>query len=211
MTMSYVKYMQSNKNPQITTYGNKVNYLNQQSKPTSYFSYIKYVPKDQEETVTFDLPLNGWNGPKSKIKAELVQNNDLSGQYSSLRLSVPTSAFNYTEVNEESLKGLAALFEAKGVPVQITSLRREGATTSNGSRSYHADGKAMDIVPKSGDFGPLLQLLRNDEEVRSAMSQIGIGYINETTKEMLARTGGTGAHIHFGEDKLAIKHFNDRA
>ena len=116
-----------------------------------------------------------------------------------------------TKSLEADLRKLADTFAAKGVPVKITSLRREGAMTSNGSKSHHADGNAMDVVPLSGDFTQLLELLRNDKEIRNQMSKLGVGYINETTKGMLAQTGGTGAHIHIGKDRLALKQFNNKA
>jgi len=33
----------------------------------------------------------------------------------------------------------------------------------------------------------------------------GIGWIKETTPDIMKKTGATGKHIHFGKDQLAIK------
>lgn len=35
-----------------------------------------------------------------------------------------------------------------------------------------------------------------------------MGILDETTPEMLARTGGTGAHWHIGRDKMAVNSFS---
>jgi hypothetical protein len=111
------------------------------------------------------------------------------------------------ELNPDSLRQLAKLLEQKGVPVRITSIERPGARTSNGSMSHHSTGKAMDVVPVDRDFEKLQNVLTTDPEVIYFMNMLGIGFIDETTKEMLRRTGGTGPHYHFGPDKLAIKHY----
>ena len=111
------------------------------------------------------------------------------------------------ELNAESLRQLASMFEQKGVPVRITSLERPGAVTSNGSTSYHALGKAMDIVPVDNDFNKLRELMITDPDVIAAMDALGLGFIDETSQEMLRRTGGTGPHFHVAPDRLAIQHY----
>ena len=90
------------------------------------------------------------------------------------------------------------------MPVRITSLERPGARTSNGAMSNHALGEAMDVVPINGDFSALRRLMLTDSEVINAMNSLGIGYLDETTEEMLKKTGGTGPHFHYGDDRSAI-------
>lgn len=105
---------------------------------------------------------------------------------------------------ERELRAIAKLLGDKGVPVRITSLSRPGATTSNGRTSYHSTGSAMDIVPISGNFQDLRDLIKNDKDVQKAFEDLGVGVLDETTQEALARTGGTGAHFHIGPDKVAL-------
>lgn len=111
------------------------------------------------------------------------------------------------ELNPDSLRQFAKLLEYKGVPVRITSIERPGARTSNGAMSHHASGKAMDIVPIDNNFEKLQNIITTDPEVINFMNMLEIGFIDETTEEMLSRTGGTGPHYHIGPDKLAIKHY----
>jgi len=66
----------------------------------------------------------------------------------------------------------------------------------------------MDIVPTNGDFSSLLILLESDPEIRTAMANIGVGYLDETTDKMLNITKGTSKHIHIGPDHSAIAYFN---
>lgn len=112
------------------------------------------------------------------------------------------------ELNEDTLRRFAEYLGERGVPVRITSLTRPGAKTKQGNTSRHAHGKAMDIVPLDGNFDALLKLMTTDEEVMNAMNNLGVGFIDETSEEMLRRTGGTGPHIHVGDDKFAIRYFN---
>ena len=181
--------------------------------PTSYFSRVMFDPSNKvakEQKPDWadwaDLITVASSRPGTIVE-ESVVNPDIT-PFLNMTLQMGNGETKSLEVD---LRKLADTFASKGVPVKITSLRREGAKTSNGEMSHHANGNAMDIVPLSGNFTQLLKLLRDDEEIRNQMSKLGVGYINETTKEMLAQTGGTGAHIHIGGDRLALKQFNERA
>lgn len=181
--------------------------------PTSYFSRVMFDPtnkvsKEQKSNWAdwADLITVASSRPGT-IVGESVVNPDVT-PFLNMTLQMGNGETKSLEID---LRKLADTFASKGVPVKITSLRREGAKTANGEMSHHANGNAMDIVPLSGDFTQLLELLRNDEEIRNQMSKLGVGYINETTKEMLAQTGGTGTHVHIGRDRLALKQFNERA
>lgn len=106
----------------------------------------------------------------------------------------------------QDLVDLQNLFTKYNLPITITSGYREGATTSNGSRSFHATGEAMDIIPTEGHtFQEISDMIRNTPEIANFMKSHQLGVLDETTKEMLAKTGGTGAHYHVGRDRSAYK------
>lgn len=106
----------------------------------------------------------------------------------------------------QDLVDLQNLFTKYNLPITITSGYREGAVTSNGSPSFHASGEAMDIVPTEGHtFQEIADIIRNTPEIANFMKSHKLGVLDETSKEMLARTGGTGAHYHVGRDKNAYK------
>lgn len=96
----------------------------------------------------------------------------------------------------------------EGVRFKVTSGRRPGATTKQGKRSYHADGYAVDIVPIEGEtFDDILSQIKASPTLVSYMKNQGFGIIDERSKEMLAKTGGTGAHFHIGKDLLGQTQF----
>lgn len=116
----------------------------------------------------------------------------------------PTTKKSSAKGMHKDLVDLQDLFTKYNVPIKITSGYREGATTSSGKRSYHATGEAMDIVPTEGhSFKEISDMIRNTPEIANFMKQRKIGVLDETSKEMLARTGGTGAHFHIGRDNIA--------
>lgn len=83
----------------------------------------------------------------------------------------------------------------------ITSGKRNKAIGTAGVASHHLKGGAMDIGanPKVGEF-------LGSARGQALLSKYGLGYMDETTKEALKKTGGTGAHYHIGEDsKLVAK------
>ena len=49
--------------------------------------------------------------------------------------------------------------------------------------------------------------MRRSKRFLDYMRSHGLGILDERSKEMLAQTGGTGAHIHIGPDKAAIANF----
>lgn len=94
------------------------------------------------------------------------------------------------------------------IPLRITSGYRPGAITSNGSPSWHSKGLALDITPKHGtSWNELKQAFRNSSRTLQWLKDNDFGILDETTPEMLAKTGGTGAHWHIGRDKAANRNF----
>lgn len=49
----------------------------------------------------------------------------------------------------------------------------------------------------------------NNPLIRYYFSKRGLGVLDETTPDMMARTGATGKHFHIGPDKLAIQTWNE--
>ena len=83
----------------------------------------------------------------------------------------------------------------------ITSGMRTKPMGTAGEASHHLKGGAMDFGadPKVGAF-------LSSQKGQELLTKYGLGYMDETTKEALAKTGGTGVHYHVGEDsKLVAK------
>ena len=92
-----------------------------------------------------------------------------------------------------------------GIYFRVTSGLRSGAKTSSGRRSWHSSGDAIDVTPLDGQtYEEITQKIRNTPALVDWMRSHGYGILDETTKEMLAKTGGTGAHWHIGKDQSAI-------
>lgn len=89
--------------------------------------------------------------------------------------------------------------------IRITSGYRPGATTSNGSTSYHATGDAIDIVPTDGNFDTLKAEFLKYPDLITFMQERGIGVFEETDQKTLNKTGGTGPHWHIGKDNVAVQ------
>lgn len=130
---------------------------------------------------------------------ESPKDQDFSG-YTLLGTPISKSAGKM----HQDLVDLQNLFTKYNLPITITSGYREGATTSNGKPSRHASGEAMDIVPTEGHtFQEIIDMTRNIPEIANFMKSHQIGVIDETTEEMLAKTGGTNPHLHYGKDSTA--------
>lgn len=96
------------------------------------------------------------------------------------------------------------LLKQIGANARITSAVRPGAKTKSGKQSYHAiEGGAYDIVPNDQDFNRLRQVLTTHPLSIAWFREHDKGILDETTKEMLAKTGGTGKHFHIGPDRIA--------
>ena len=93
-----------------------------------------------------------------------------------------------------------------GIYFRVTSGYRPGATTSSGKTSWHSSGEALDITPLEGtSWEDFRSTLKNNPEFLTWMRDKGFGILDETTSEMLAKTGGTGAHFHIGRDQSALE------
>lgn len=166
-------------------------------------NYVTYTPipiKDISYPDILDIP----EPNKSTVS------NDL--EYSD------TSSENYLEDDTEEYdisKSIEDLFKDAGIDIEITSSYRPGATTKSGRTSWHSvkdkygNSRAYDIKPTNGDFQALKNAMINNPLIRYYFSKRGLGILDETTPDMMARTGATGKHFHIGPDKLAIQTWNE--
>lgn len=91
--------------------------------------------------------------------------------------------------------GLSSIYTPR-----ITSGKRNFAFTKKGKKSRHASAEAMDIEPDKRVYN----YLWNTKEGISLLVKNKIGILDETTAEMLQKTGGTGAHYHIGKDSTLV-------
>lgn len=170
--------------------GYKLNYVTYTPIPIKDISYpdILDIPEPNKPTVSNDL------------------------EYSD------TSSENYLEDDTEEYdisKSIEDLFKDAGIDIEITSSYRPGATTKSGRTSWHSvkdkygNSRAYDIKPTNGDFQALKNAMINNPLIRYYFSKRGLGVLDETTPDMMARTGATGKHFHIGPDKLAIQTWNE--
>ena len=103
------------------------------------------------------------------------------------------------------------------LPVQITSGFRQNDKTKSGKHSNHSKKDehghpmAYDIQPLVNDkvdksdsaFANLRQILSSNQNVRNWFKARNWGILDETTPQMMAKTGATGKHFHIGPDSIA--------
>lgn len=108
------------------------------------------------------------------------------------------------------------LIKQENLPVKITSSFRKEAKTKSGHISYHSQidssgkSKAYDIVPTNGNFEELLNIIYSNPRIVNWFKQKGYGILEETTSDIMKKTGATGKHLHIGPDKSALAMFNNR-
>ena len=115
----------------------------------------------------------------------------------------------YTEADlaSASWDRIEDILKAGGVTdFVVTSKKREpGEAGNSGNKSYHTtDNLAIDIVPTDGNFERLKQQLLSSPLVQEYFKKRGLGVLDETTKEVLDKTGGTGKHYHIGPDNSSV-------
>lgn len=87
-------------------------------------------------------------------------------------------------------------FADAGISVKVTSGRRKVEQAGKaGSKSHHITGRAIDIVPGKGEtFESMKEKIKNNPELLQYFRDNKIGIIDETTEEVMKRTGATGTH-----------------
>lgn len=161
---------------------------------------------------------------KSKSKTHLTTNNSpeltvIMPEFSSNEelTTTPTESMQEAPINGNHVfkhQGMnlghmdALLQEAAkyGIFFRVTSGVRTGAKTKQGKTSYHALGQAIDITPIQGEtYADLKYKIKNSPGFVKWMQDRGYGIFDETTPEVMKRTGASGAHWHIGKDRVAIQ------
>ena len=116
------------------------------------------------------------------------------------------------------------LIKTYNLPIQISSGYRgkngfRGGKTKSGKQSNHnkldehGHPMAYDIQPlvngkvdKSySAFTNLRNILANNQDVKEWFRMRDWGILDETTPQMMAKTGATGKHFHIGPDRAAVR------
>ena len=107
---------------------------------------------------------------------------------------------------------LPDLLKQEGIDFTITSSYRPNAVTKSGHKSNHSiEGGAYDIKPANGkSFEDLKEQIYSNPTIVQWMNDHGWGIIEETTPEVMAKTGATGKHWHFGPDSMGVQNFKKR-
>ena len=116
------------------------------------------------------------------------------------------------------------LIKTYNLPIQISSGYRgkngfRGGKTKSGKQSNHnkldehGHPMAYDIQPlvngkvdkSDSAFANLRNTLANNQDVKEWFRMRDWGILDETTPQMMAKTGATGKHFHIGPDRAAVR------
>ena len=116
------------------------------------------------------------------------------------------------------------LIKTYNLPIQISSGYRgkngfRGGRTKSGKQSNHnkldehGHPMAYDIQPlvngkvdkSDSAFANLRNILANNQDVKEWFRMRDWGILDETTPQMMAKTGATGKHFHIGPDRAAVR------
>ena len=144
---------------------------------------------------------------QSKPPAAIDLLGDLQKSAEDIKSKFPTIG----KLNKETIS-LPDLLKQEGVDFTITSGYRPNAITKSGHKSNHSiEGGAYDIKPTNGKtFEDLKNEIYSNPTIVQWMNDHGWGIIEETTPEVMAKTGATGKHWHFGPDSMGVENFKKR-
>lgn len=106
----------------------------------------------------------------------------------------------YQEGLKENMVGFTNELTKVFPDLEVTSAYRPGAKTKQGRPSRHGSGEAVDISNRKDIY----DYLWNTKEGISLLNKYNVGVLDETSPEMLAKTGGTGKHYHIGQDSTIV-------
>ena len=151
---------------------------------------VKKKPKQKEEITLAPLPEIETPSPTQQIVKGIVDNSK-----------------NY---NIGNMQSVIDAFSNAGINIRITSGVRPGAMTKSGNRSHHSFGNAIDITPNFAQgetWESMRRKVKESKEFQQFMRDNKFGIIDETTPDVMAKTGATGAHWHVGPDQWALRNF----
>lgn len=82
----------------------------------------------------------------------------------------------------------------------ITSGFRKGAKTKAGAPSRHGKGEAIDLRYNK----EMANYLWNTREGVALLNKYDLGFLDESTPEVMKRTGASGKHLHIGRDSTLV-------
>ena len=116
------------------------------------------------------------------------------------------------------------LIKTYNLPIQISSgyrgkngFRRgktkSGKQSNHNKLDEHGHPMAYDIQPlvngkvdkSDSAFTNLRNILANNQDVKEWFRMRDWGILDETTPQMMAKTGATGKHFHIGPDRAAVR------
>lgn len=119
-----------------------------------------------------------------------------------------------TPIKYDTTKSIEQLFKDNNIDIIVTSGFRQNAKTKQGRVSNHSRkdqygrSLAYDIKPADGNWDKLKQAIITNPEIRNYFKENNIGILDETTPDMMARTGATGKHYHIGPDSIAVANWS---
>ena len=183
-------------------------------KPVTNYPYIEqfdqtnYIDSQNDPFIdTLQLPITkqdksnqGFAGWKPLTNNQVSQNSDLANM------------------------SFEDLIKTYNLPIQISSGYRgkngfRGGKTKSGKQSNHNKldehgyPMAYDIQPlvngkvdkSDSAFANLRNILANNQDVKEWFRMRNWGILDETTPQMMAKTGATGKHFHIGPDRAAVR------
>lgn len=196
---------------------NQLNDLFVTYKPVTNYPYIEqpnqtaYVDNQDDSFIdTLQLPITKQNGQQKSNQGFIgwkpLTNNQIS------------------QNNNLANMSFEDLVKTYNLPIQISSGYRgkngfRGGKTKSGKQSNHnkldehGHPMAYDIQPlvngkvdkSDSAFANLRNILANNQDVKEWFRMRDWGILDETTPQMMAKTGATGKHFHIGPDRAAVR------
>lgn len=182
---------------------------------------VNYKPVQVDRYEISDLPIIN-----QQISYQPYSNQASSSSNQTSQVFAGWNAPSQQSTNYDNLTNMSFedLIKKHNLPIQITSGYRgaggfRGGKTKSGKQSNHnkmdehGHPMAYDIQPlvngkvdrSDSAFANLRNMLSNNQEVREWFRQRNWGILDETTPQMMAKTGATGKHFHIGPDSAATR------
>ena len=217
----------NNKIKALLDLSNRINYANRTEYLTRYqkggnLTYDPFIQKEKTSYKQQDFDYRDFNinnkfpiEPVVVYKPSNIEYNEptiqqVQEEYQPAPL-IPKGVVEYKskDIDVGNMQELIDLMKDEGISFRITSGNRPGALTKQGKPSHHSSGNALDITPIQGQtWEDLINQMKKSKRFIAYMKEHKLGILDERTKEMLAKTGGTGAHFHIGPDLKAVANFN---
>ena len=110
----------------------------------------------------------------------------------------------YGGVNIGHMQPVIDLLNKYGIKYRLTSGKRGNYIGNSGGKSWHLDGHAIDISAPTGmSNDAFISQFVGNTPLLNELKKLNYGILNEYIPEVLAKTGGTGGHLHIGPDNWA--------